>query len=160
MHILCGLPCSGKTTLAKSLERDLPALRLGPDEWLLDLIPDRDQAEVGRQRPILNEIQWKLAQKTLELGCNVVLEHGFWSPQERQGTLQTFSGSDIQVHLHYMSVAMSVLNSRLVSRNENLPDDCFYIKPGLLEEWASDFIPPETEELALYDSYKIYESEI
>ena len=146
-----------KTTLAKNLERELPALRLGPDEWLLDLIPNRNQAEVGRQRPILNQIQWKLAQKVLNLGCNVVLEHGFCSSQERLRTLKAMSESDIQVHLHYMKVAMSVLKTRLISRNQNLPDDCFYIKPEMLDAWAPDFVPPETEELVLYDSYKIYE---
>ena len=30
LHLICGLPCAGKTTLAKQLERDVPALRLCP----------------------------------------------------------------------------------------------------------------------------------
>jgi predicted kinase len=32
--IICGLPGSGKTTLAKTLERQLAAVRFSPDEWL------------------------------------------------------------------------------------------------------------------------------
>ena len=31
--LLCGLPCAGKTTLARQLEREYTALRLSPDEW-------------------------------------------------------------------------------------------------------------------------------
>jgi adenylylsulfate kinase-like enzyme len=30
LHVICGLPGSGKTTFAEQLERDLPALRLMP----------------------------------------------------------------------------------------------------------------------------------
>ena len=33
LHLMCGLPCSGKTTAAKKLEKELNALRLTPDEW-------------------------------------------------------------------------------------------------------------------------------
>ena len=33
LHLMVGLPCSGKTTLAKKLEQERSALRLTPDEW-------------------------------------------------------------------------------------------------------------------------------
>ena len=32
LHLMVGLPCSGKTTLAQKLEHELPALRLTLDE--------------------------------------------------------------------------------------------------------------------------------
>jgi hypothetical protein len=32
--IVCGLPCSGKTTHARALESRLPAFRMCPDEWM------------------------------------------------------------------------------------------------------------------------------
>jgi len=32
LHLICGLPGSGKTTLAKKLEREHTAIRLCPDE--------------------------------------------------------------------------------------------------------------------------------
>ena len=49
LHIMVGLPCSGKTTRARALEAELPALRLTPDEWHLRLFgqdadaPEHDQ---------------------------------------------------------------------------------------------------------------------
>ena len=36
LHLMVGLPCSGKTTLAKQLEQERSALRLTPDEWQVD----------------------------------------------------------------------------------------------------------------------------
>jgi predicted kinase len=33
--LICGLPGSGKTTLARRLAGDLPGIRLCPDGWLL-----------------------------------------------------------------------------------------------------------------------------
>ncbi|MEP7216945.1 MAG: AAA family ATPase [Anaerolineaceae bacterium] len=35
--LVCGLPGAGKTTLARQLERQLPAIRLCCDEWLSEL---------------------------------------------------------------------------------------------------------------------------
>ena len=37
LHLICGLPCSGKTTYAKQLEPRASALRLTPDEWHVTL---------------------------------------------------------------------------------------------------------------------------
>jgi predicted kinase len=45
---MVGLPCSGKTTLAKKLEQQRSALRLTPDEWQVGLfgqdaqVPEHD----------------------------------------------------------------------------------------------------------------------
>lgn len=33
LQLMAGLPCSGKTTLARQLEQEYSALRLKPDEW-------------------------------------------------------------------------------------------------------------------------------
>jgi len=37
LHLMVGLPCSKKTTLARTLEQTCAALRLTPDEWQLAL---------------------------------------------------------------------------------------------------------------------------
>jgi predicted kinase len=37
LHLMVGLPCAGKTTLARQLEQEYVALRLTPDEWHMPL---------------------------------------------------------------------------------------------------------------------------
>jgi len=49
LFLICGLPGSGKTTLAKQLELAHSALRLCPDEWIATLMGDvTDTAELDR----------------------------------------------------------------------------------------------------------------
>jgi predicted kinase len=78
--LMCGLPGSGKTTLAKFLESELPAVRLCPDEWMVDLGIDLFD-EQSRDR--LEKVFWRLAQDLLRLGQSVVLESGFWLRSDR-----------------------------------------------------------------------------
>jgi predicted kinase len=76
LFLLCGLPGSGKTTLAKELEISHQALRLCPDEWVSSLLASQeDIAEHARLRPLVDTLQWKVAKRTLQLGVNVVLEN-------------------------------------------------------------------------------------
>lgn len=44
--LFCGLPGSGKTTLAKNLEREYKAIRLNTDEWMADLGFDPNEEEM------------------------------------------------------------------------------------------------------------------
>lgn len=46
VFLLCGLPGSGKTTLAQQIERERRAIRLAPDEWIAALFgPDIQQRD-------------------------------------------------------------------------------------------------------------------
>ena len=63
--IVCGLPGSGKTTLAKALESRLRAVRFSADEWMDALsINIYDEEKRGK----IEALQWKFGQELLELG--------------------------------------------------------------------------------------------
>ena len=80
LFLICGLPGSGKTTLAKRLKRERAALRLTPDEWMAHIARDGND-EV--KRAAVEKLQWEIAQRVLSLGVNVILESGFWARNER-----------------------------------------------------------------------------
>ncbi len=82
--LICGLPGSGKTTLAKQLASEVPAVRFCPDEWKHDLGIDYYE-EQSRVR--LEERLWRLGQELLGLGQSVIFENGFWAREERDELL-------------------------------------------------------------------------
>ena len=79
--LVCGLPGAGKSTLAAQLARDIPAVRLTPDEWMAALVIDLWD-EDARDR--LETRFWQLSQDLLRLGQSVILESGFWFPGRRR----------------------------------------------------------------------------
>ena len=78
--LTCGLPGSGKTTLARQLAADRGAVRLTKDEWMWAL--GSSPWDRTSQDRVQREL-WNLAQEILRLGLSVVLDFGLWSRVER-----------------------------------------------------------------------------
>jgi predicted kinase len=142
--IVCGLPGSGKTTLAKELERRLRAVRFSPDEWMdaisLDTYDDERRGKV-------EALQWKFGQELLTLGLTVIIEWGTWGRSERD-TLRLgarFLGAAVE--LHYLSAPADVLFDRIQLRGmENPP-----IERDTFSRWFELIQVPTPEEMALFD---------
>jgi len=85
LHLICGLPCAGKTTLAKRLEQKYSALRLTPDQWHTRLF-GQDAEEQGHdaRHDLIEAMFWEVAARVLSLGVNAILDFGFWSRSERE----------------------------------------------------------------------------
>lgn len=148
LFLICGLPGSGKTTLAKQLEQTHRALRLCPDEWISQILADpNDIPELDRLRDPVESIQWDLAKRVLHLGTNVVLEYGFWSCRERNYFRSEAESLGASVELHYLDVDIDELWRRLSIRNSNLPPGTFHVSKENLEEWAKSFETPSEDEM-------------
>ncbi len=147
--LICGLPGSGKTTLAKKLAADARAVRLSPEEWKHALGIDYYD-EPGRVR--LEGRLWLLAQELLALGQSVVMEHGFWARGERDELRAGGHQLGAAVELHYLGASVEELWRRLEKRNEESAPGSVPIMRADLERWAAAFEPPDDAELALFDS--------
>jgi predicted kinase len=147
--LICGLPGSGKTTLAKRLARERSAVRLCPDEWKHDLGIDYYD-EAGRVR--LEERLWRLGQELLGLGQSVILENGFWAREERDELRLAARGLGVAVELHHQEAPVDELWRRLERRNELGLPGTVPITRDDLERWAVQFEAPDGVELALFDA--------
>src|SRR3954466_7848069 len=103
---ICGLPGSGKTTLARQLASELAALRLCPDEWKHDLGIDYYD-EQGRVR--LEKRLWRLGEGLRALGESVILESGFWAREERDERRLAARALGVAVQLHYLEAPVDEL---------------------------------------------------
>ena len=143
--ILCGLPGSGKTTLAVRLSAEYGAFRLDADEWLLALgfgLFD----EAARER--IERLQWALARKLLEREQIVVVEWGAWSRAERDRLRMEAREQGAVVELRVLEAPLDELLLRIQSRNRDVPP----ITREDLAQWNVQFEQPNSEELAMYDS--------
>ena len=142
--IVCGLPGSGKTTLAKGLERRLRAVRFSPDEWMDALsLHIYDEERRGK----IEALQWKFGQELLALGLTVIIEWGTWGRSERDSLRLGARALGAAVELHYLSVPAHVLFERIQRRGlENPP-----IEKDALTRWFEMFQAPTPEEMALFD---------
>lgn len=142
--VVCGLPASGKTTLAKEIELKHKAVFLSKNEWvdkLFGTFYDHD-----RDREIIAELQKDLAQKILSSGSSVVLDGGYWSKQERDGLRDIAKSTGANFELHFMDVDLSNLKERAIARNKNLSEE-FQTKPDDIEKSFYDlFQRPDCEE--------------
>lgn len=142
--IICGLPGSGKTTLAKCLEESLDGVRLSPDEWM-DSLSINLYDEESRAR--IEALQWKLGQKLLKLGLVVIIEWGTWGKSERDTLREGARKLGAAVELHYLSAPPEILFERIQRRGmENPP-----IKYEDILRWAEIIQVPTEEEMKLFD---------
>lgn len=142
--IICGLPGSGKTTLAKKLELALSAVRFCPDEWMEKLSIDLYDED---KRTKIESLQWEIAQNILISGGVAIIEWGTWGKSERDTLRLKARELNASVELHYLYASADELYERISRRGmENPP-----IKKSDVDKWFNVFQIPDAEEMKLYD---------
>ena len=146
--LICGLPASGKTTLARRLAREIPAIRLDKDQWTTDLGLDvwDDELRVRVEGKL-----WALAQELLANGLSVILEWGHWARAERDEKRLGARALGVGVELHYLAAPLDALIERAERRNESGEWKASPMTGAHFEEWGTVFEPPDEEEMLLFD---------
>jgi predicted kinase len=146
--VVVGLPGSGKTTLARTLASRHGAVRLNPDEWMIDLgVGLFDEQFRGR----LEQRMISLATDLLAHTGRVIIEFGSWSRRERDQLLMLGRAAGAQVELHVLEPDVEELWRRLSTRN---------VQPGetpidrlTLESFQALWESPDESELSSYDAW-------
>ncbi|MGA2469262.1 MAG: ATP-binding protein, partial [Solirubrobacteraceae bacterium] len=101
--LICGLPASGKTALARELAPRIPAIRLNKDHWTTELGHDvwDDEFRVRIEAQL-----WALTQELLAQGQSVILEWGHWERVERDEKRLGARALGVEVELHYLDAPL------------------------------------------------------
>ncbi|MFD6114098.1 AAA family ATPase [Streptomyces yangpuensis] len=149
--LMVGLPGSGKTTLSRALT-DRGFVRLCPDEEMF-----RRHGVYGvdfprgvfptLERPVLEDVAAEL-RGHLKAGHDVVVDHGFWTPQERAKWWSIATDEGASPLLVYLAVSHDELWERISRRNEfheNDPNAIFFSESDL-QRYRTRFFPPQADE--------------
>ncbi|MFJ6294704.1 AAA family ATPase [Streptomyces griseoviridis] len=155
--LMAGLPGSGKTTLSRAFT-DCGFIRLCPDEEMF-----RRHGVYGvdfprgvfptLERPVLEDVAVEL-QEHLKAGHDVVVDHGFWTPEDRAKWCAVAADAGGAPVLVYLAASHDELWARISKRNEFHADDpnSIYFSESDLKRYRTRFIPPEADEPhLLYD---------
>jgi predicted kinase len=152
LHLMVGLPCAGKTTLAKKLECELFVLRLTPDEWHIHLFgQDAEEPEHTARRSLIELMLWNIASRSLELGMNVILDFGLWFREEREDFRSRAKELGASSEVHFLDVPTDELMRRLTARNSQSSPSSVSIPEDMMKSWIPLFQRPTLDELERRD---------
>lgn len=144
---MCGMVAAGKTTLARQLAEDLPAVRLSRDEWMLRLHGGRfdDPDYVQRLGPC-TELMWDVALDIVRSGSHVVLDWNFWSRERRMEARHRAEAAGVGVVVHWIDVPVEEVVERARRRLGAKPPDAHEIDERSVRHFATIFEAPMDEE--------------
>lgn len=154
--LICGLPGSGKTTLAKQLETERGAIRQCPDERIAQILSDpSNQTSFDDLRAPVEDQIVSEAKELLMQGQDVILEFGFWSREERLAMIEVAHECNANVELYLLNPELDEICQRIAKRNQELPPGTFMVSMKQLHEFDNLFARPKEDEQGLYDRFYI-----
>ncbi len=147
VHLLAGLNGAGKSTHARRLESDLPAVRFTLDEWMLRLHQLRyDDPRYPPLAQSCQELIWDTALQVLTTGTEVVLDWNLWSRDRRVQWRDRAMAVGSTPVLHYVRVPIELAVSRAQLRNASGTGHTHTLDADAIRHLASIFEEPGEDE--------------
>lgn len=147
---ICGKICSGKSYYANQIKEKENAIVLSTDEVTQELINNEQGEFYDRLCPKVNAYLMKKSVEIINIGCNVILDWGFWSRNIRKETTDYYKTQNIDIEWHYIDIDDDTWEKNIAERNKRVKEgnggSDFYVTEGLkkkvLDKWEE---PNESE---------------
>ena len=151
VHLISGLPCSGKTTYSTTLQAQVDGVLITLDQWLITVYGRYRIVEIGQDEHVrrvvaCRELIWGVARDFLRRDIDVVLDDGFFLRNDRIRYMRMAEEIASQSIIHALWAPIDVLRSRIEERNARLPTYNFWIDPELLESFVEQYERPLEDE--------------
>lgn len=151
VHLISGLPGSGKTTYSKKLASRADAVHFSLDTWLITAFGSYEIENIGHEEHVrrvhaCRELMWNLAPEFLERDVDVILDDGFFLRKDRRKVIEMANKENAKTKIHYLKNPLPTLRKRLRERNSHLPEYHFWIDPDILEMFVDMYEVPHINE--------------
>ncbi len=151
LHLVSGLPCSGKTTYSTRLAAETGAVLFSLDRWLITCFGRYSIAEVGHDEHVrrvraCRELMLELALEFTSRGSDAILDDGFFLRADRRAVAARATAAGARARIHFLDLPLSELAARLEARNRSLPTFNFFIREDTLEQFLELYETPTDQE--------------
>lgn len=155
---ICGKICSGKTCYANQIKEKENAIILSTDEITYDLI-DNEQGEFYDEFCLkVNKYLMKKSVELVNIGCNVILDWGFWTKNNRKETTEYYHSRNIYIEWHYIDIEDGLWEENIKERNKKIKagngGSDFYVDEGLKKKTLDKFEKPDKNEIDVWYYFK------
>jgi len=149
VHLLSGMPASGKSTIAQHLKRKYNAFVFSADEWMLSLYGTDFPVERFQDHgDVVKQTIWSVASSLIrDHDMDVVLDFSLWSRAERDLFRAKAIEAGARVQLYRVHCPDDVSVRRLAQRNTGRnTKTTFYVSPDTFLAWRQYYEEPTPDE--------------
>ena len=152
--LICGKIASGKTYYENQIKEQKNAVILNTDELTYAMFDNEQGEKYMELAERANQYLMKKAIDIVRVGCNVILDWGFWRSYNRRYMNEYFKNENIDVEWHYMDVDDYTWEENIKERNKKINDGLnkydFYIDEGLRQKLIENWETPTKEEIDVW----------
>ena len=152
--LICGKIASGKTYYANQIKEQKNAVILNTDELTYAMFDNEQGEKYMELAERANQYLMKKAIDIVRVGCNVILDWGFWRSYNRRYMNEYFKNENIDVEWHYMDVDDYTWEENIKERNKKINDGLnkydVYIDEGLRQKLIENWETPTKEEIDVW----------
>ncbi len=153
LHLICGTISSGKTTYARRMMAQKPALLLSVDEVTLALSSVIPPENHDQTTPLVKELLMDKATEALAAGLDVIFDWGFWKKTDRVEMEKRLTEAGVDHLWHYIDISQKRWEAQIAKRNEAVErgeTSAYYVDEGLKAKCISWFEAPGREEIDIW----------
>jgi predicted kinase len=139
IHLMTGFIGFGKTTIAKMLEKRLPAMRFTHDEIMCERY-GRAPADFQEKYKLVDDYIKAKAEECVNSGKNVILDYGFWTHESREQYYNWAKKLTDDVVFHLVKCDINEAKRRVLARTKN-DDAALMIDENIFDELLKRYEP-------------------
>lgn len=147
LHLLHGLPGTGKSTYAKTLAEKDNAIIFNNDEWMIKLYGSNpSEKKFQGHRNTIESLQWNLAEQLLKKGTDVIWDYGLWTELERTEIKKKTKSLNIKTLLYRFNCSPKIATTRVLNRNKHSKGQTLEINEHALKAFREMYQPVNDNE--------------